>query len=268
MVSAQVYTIFILVIVMLSIVLTSVLVYEVSNSEPFEAVFAEKEEIKEYIASFVGKNLPITSITNDRGDDVYSALKRGISSQKGDIIDKGEIVLTNQIYSVYCFFYSKHVNYVVRIKIEATVIDDKEIFVKSVTFLEGQSRKEFLLPSIEEFPNETLVHEAETKILPTETQLKEEEERQKLLKDIEETPQCYGVPDSFTISSSLECELFGGKWDKPVKMSEECPFYGKDPKNPLKGGVNKFGYCQMPIGYELIGYRFFRNQNASNTIRF
>jgi len=268
MVYPEVYTVFILVIVTISLILTFMLVNEVRKNESFEVVFAEKEAIKEYIASFVGKKLPFVKTGSDQVDDVYATLQRNISSQKGDIIDKGEIQLINQVYSVYCFFFSKEVNYVVRIKIEATIVDDKDLFVKSVTFLEGQTKKEFLLPSIEEFPQETLINETETKILPSKAQMQQEEERQKLLKDIEDTPQCYGIPDSFTISSSLECQLFGGKWDKPVKMSEECPFYGKDPKNPLRGGVNKFGYCQVPVGYELIGFRFFRKQTASNAIKF
>lgn len=254
--SLGIYVLFTFIMILITTFVTFVLICEKLNKEAFEALPEEKEKIKEYLASFVGRKIPFKEINNTE-DNLFTTLKGAISSNKGDLIDKGEILLNNNIYTIYCFFYSKEINYVIRIKIEVTIVEQTELFVKSMTFMEGQSKKSFLLPPIDSFPQETLIEEADKPVLPLKSEVEKEQQRQEKLKEIEDTPQCYGVPDSFNINSSIECELFGGKWDKPVKMSEECPFYRE---NPLKWGVNRFGYCKVPIGYELIGYRYFRKK--------
>lgn len=87
--------------------------------------------------------------------------------------------------------------------------------------------------------------------------------------------QCYGSV-IVGAKTKMQCEDSGGRWDKPVKKSTECPFYLANKNYPNKrGGVigdykcahplegnqkcNEWkygGHCEMPMGIQKIGYRF------------
>ena len=59
-------------------------------------------------------------------------------------------------------------------------------------------------------------------------------------------------------TSQTDCENNGGMWDTPVKESAECPFFGANKNYPnSRGGVKlDFGYCEIPDGAQLSGFRF------------
>lgn len=69
--------------------------------------------------------------------------------------------------------------------------------------------------------------------------------------------QCYGVPTSEQIGTQAECTLFGGVWDRPVQTDAECPFYQANKNYTNDYGGNNNGYCQMPAGMQIIGYRYY-----------
>lgn len=66
---------------------------------------------------------------------------------------------------------------------------------------------------------------------------------------------CFGStkPDS---RSRDECEASGGFWDQPVSNDTDCPFYQINKNWPNnRGGANLGGYCELPSGMQLLGFR-------------
>lgn len=50
-------------------------------------------------------------------------------------------------------------------------------------------------------------------------------------------------------------------WDRPCAYDEECPFFRRGKYDKYRGGCND-GYCEMPLGFTLIGYRNYAvNEN-------
>lgn len=63
------------------------------------------------------------------------------------------------------------------------------------------------------------------------------------------------------------CEKNAGIWDTPVKNSNECPYYLSNKNYPNSyGGVNFGGYCQLPQGMQLIGFRHINPDPKYNPI--
>lgn len=52
------------------------------------------------------------------------------------------------------------------------------------------------------------------------------------------------------IKYEKECIDKGHFWDAPCSISQECPFF----QPPLRGGC-KDGYCEMPVGTKLVGFK-------------
>jgi len=46
-------------------------------------------------------------------------------------------------------------------------------------------------------------------------------------------------------------------WDAPCTLSHECPFFQQDPATKAYRGGCKDGYCEMPIGTKLVGYKTY-----------
>lgn len=57
--------------------------------------------------------------------------------------------------------------------------------------------------------------------------------------------------------TEAQCSSSGGIWDKPVISPFECPFYKKNTHYDNKRGGNINGYCELPSGMVLKGYRFY-----------
>lgn len=84
-------------------------------------------------------------------------------------------------------------------------------------------------------------------------EIKERQRREK-----EDQFFCFGSTDADILVGSTQtiCEQNGGLWDKAVKVNEECPFF-KSNKNYLnsRGGVKGNGFCELPLGMQLKGFR-------------
>lgn len=49
-------------------------------------------------------------------------------------------------------------------------------------------------------------------------------------------------------------------WDAPCTISHECPFFQQDPSTKAFRGGCKDGYCEMPIGTKLVGFKAYTGQ--------
>lgn len=88
-------------------------------------------------------------------------------------------------------------------------------------------------------------------IILTPELFKRAEDYREKVKLLEEKYMCYGIPEFQKIPTKEQCELFDGKWDRPVKDPSECPFY-----EYIKAPVNN-GRCKLPMGVKPIGFRFY-----------
>ena len=80
--------------------------------------------------------------------------------------------------------------------------------------------------------------------------------KKRALKSKEDEVFCFGSTLPMTTTSQTECESAGGIFDRQVRVNDECPFF-KSNKNYInsRGGV-KGGFCEMPLGMNLKGFRF------------
>lgn len=83
--------------------------------------------------------------------------------------------------------------------------------------------------------------------------------------DINHTYKCVSNPSILTQRAcNSKYDGFGSLkpngadiWDRPCYYDEECPFYGKGIYNKFRGGCQNGGYCEMPIGYTNVSYRYY-----------
>jgi hypothetical protein len=57
------------------------------------------------------------------------------------------------------------------------------------------------------------------------------------------------------IKYKQECTDKGHVWDAPCLISQECPFFQSQDES-YRGGC-KSGYCEMPVGAELVGFKHY-----------
>lgn len=67
------------------------------------------------------------------------------------------------------------------------------------------------------------------------------------------SPFCFSKP---SIKSRQNCIASDGIWDKPVTEDTECPFFRSNIHYPNKRGGSKGGFCELPSGLQLQGFRF------------
>ena len=67
-------------------------------------------------------------------------------------------------------------------------------------------------------------------------------------------PSCLNKP---TVKTESECTSQAGIWDQPVSNDTHCPFFRSNIHYPNKRGHSKGGFCELPSGLQLKGYRFF-----------
>jgi hypothetical protein len=58
------------------------------------------------------------------------------------------------------------------------------------------------------------------------------------------------------LNSMKSCVNDSGVWDKPVINDIECPFFRSNTHYPNKRGGNKGGFCELPSGLKLKGFRY------------
>lgn len=244
--------VFLMMITFLSVIL---IVYNSSIIESFNELSRDNDNYKlreEYtilIKSYEGK-----LFNKDKTEtDIFNVLKRNING----LIDKGNVIRDKNRYTIPAFFYSEKDILTLRIIFKVIDLEDA-IMIETVEILKINETEK----TLPEFELDTLtnIEDAVIPILPSEDQFKKEQDRQTRLIEIENTSQCFGIPDSFSISKETECSLFGGVWDKPVKTSDECPFYYKSITKPMSGGKLRDGGCGMPLGVKRNGYRFFSGE--------
>jgi hypothetical protein len=225
--------------------------------EPFtrQAYSILKEKYTKLLMTYEGKLFSKT-----RDDDIFEVLQRNIPN----LIDKGEIKKEKNTYTIPAFFYVKEDVFTLRVIFNIVDTQDNLLIQKVSVFALQEYPDISTLPDIEDknknIPTNTSLLEETTAPIITQELLAKEAERRVKLTELENQSQCFGIPDSFTISNEVECALFGGKWDRQVKMSEECPFYLKSISMPLSGGITRDGGCQMPLGTQRIGYRYYKGE--------
>jgi hypothetical protein len=84
-----------------------------------------------------------------------------------------------------------------------------------------------------------------------------EEARREQNKQLRSKYTCFGVADSFKISSKDECYSFGGVWDREVAEDAECPMFQSNSNYVNNRGGERNGYCEFPSGLQQKGYRFY-----------
>jgi len=72
---------------------------------------------------------------------------------------------------------------------------------------------------------------------------------------------CFGSMD-VTAQTASACRASGGVWDSPVTQDSDCPYFqaNKNYDNTFGGARNRAGYCEVPSGMNLLGFR-----NATGT---
>lgn len=182
---------------------------------------------------------------------------------------------TRLFMEIPLYIYEKKYNFVTRLKVKfittSNLILIDEIKILDDTF---DKRVKFQLPAVYINDNNRINNSngffkienslglfypyatSADDIQITQEDIQLEKERQLLVEELNSEYTCFGV--SGNISNEKECKEFEGTWDKPVKDNYECPFY-KANKNYTneRGGVNLGGYCEMPSGVQIIGYRHF-----------
>lgn len=53
------------------------------------------------------------------------------------------------------------------------------------------------------------------------------------------------------------CLAKGGTWDRPCENDRDCPFFQMAPSSHTRGGCLQSGFCEMPIGVPIVGYRHY-----------
>jgi len=90
----------------------------------------------------------------------------------------------------------------------------------------------------------------------------EDLKKEKEIDDEYKTFKCFnniGFNKSSCESYNFDNKI-NGKWDKPCKNNNECPFYKKNKNYNNSRGSCKNGYCEMPLNIERIGYRYYNEK--------
>ena len=62
------------------------------------------------------------------------------------------------------------------------------------------------------------------------------------------------------------CMQRGGVWDRPCERDDDCPFFQAAPMSMTRGGCDKSGFCELPIGVQNAGYRHYISGAATRPI--
>lgn len=213
------------------------------------------------------KNIPkeeITLITtafmdyyNTLNKSNFFILEMPFEGIKATLIPGKEI---SKKYTIPLFIYEKDLNYLVRLKITVTMSPlGKVTLILLEEFKEIKSDTK-LLPPYTKQPIISDFKAGETEFIQlfTEDDQKLEDTRLAKIAELDLKYTCLGIPGTNTeTDNKTECEIFGGVFDRPVKEDSDCPFY-KANKNydNIRGGA-KNGFCEMPSGVSIKGYRFY-----------
>jgi hypothetical protein len=163
-------------------------------------------------------------------------------------------------YIIPLFIYEKDLNYLIRLritvymtsigKITLTLLEEFKEIQSDLKLLPGLEKE--LKPIVGDFKI------GETKFIQlfTEEDQRLEDLRLAKIKELDLKYECLGIPGK-DINNKQECDTFGGVWDRPVKDDQDCPFYKANKNYDNIRGRAKNGYCEMPSGITIKGYRFY-----------
>lgn len=250
-----------------AIIITSTFFLFVNRKESFEEDLAlltnfknfqineeikEKRETKnileEEIQIITEEFLKYYNAKNSSDFFILEIIKQGVKSYYSPIPDKQ--------YIIPLFLYDKTLNYMIRIRLSVSIRNGGNVYITNL-----EEFKEIVQPQKElegyKGKEEWLYNRRNQSdyVLITKEDVNAEALRQETIKKIETEYTCLGVPGSNSIKTQDDCYLFGGVWDRPVKNSEECPFYKSNKNYVNVRGFSKNGYCEMPVGVKIKGYR-------------
>lgn len=62
--------------------------------------------------------------------------------------------------------------------------------------------------------------------------------------------------EDMRVQSRAHCEAEGLTWDRPCRTDEECPYFQANRRyRNYRGGCSDGGYCEMPVGVNVRGFR-------------
>lgn len=80
--------------------------------------------------------------------------------------------------------------------------------------------------------------------------------------NILQKPACVSAYDEFGAKKPHGVDV----WDRPCMYDEECPFFGKGKWSRFRGGCTDGGYCEMPIGFQNVGYRYYAENKQQQAL--
>lgn len=200
-----------------------------------------------------------------------------ITNYQFSILEIGKSELISNNYKISFFIYENRITFVKRLTVNIKNIpQNNTLILKNVELpVDAVLDKEALLPpaiksvEINNINDNNIFFKVKSDnfYLIDEEDVKKEKERQIKLKQLQHTYNCFGIPNAELINSKEECLQFKGKWDKPVKKHNECPYYksNKNYKN-TRGGVKHSSYCELPSGMKQIGYRYYDDEEEYNPL--
>lgn len=218
-----------------------------------------------------------TNFLNKKTNYNFNVLNVGNVNLDIKIIDDNSL---EKIYTVYLYIYEAQVSYVKRliIKFDLLLYTNKKgkLIIHDIKIPEDKIIKEKILPAYKSsnLSNLNNYHRIKNKFgilqssfdLLSQEDIDKELKRREKIKILKKEYSCFGVPEFQKITNKLECTNFGGVWDREVKDNNICPYYLSN-KNYInnRGGV-KNGFCEMPSGLQIVGYRHYKITPESKPI--
>lgn len=226
-----------------------------------------------FIAALNDANPPSTSLIANSAPN-WKLLTQGSTTLKTDISVTSGLVKT---YTLDLFAYNKTSNFVSHMN--AIIVSDENkgtITILAIEFPDVTVAQQF-----RPIPSELMSSSVNGSSLPSSSSLAMDMASFNRLASTAELPpippsssmppagftgfpaMCFGTMD-VTAATQTECSTFGGIWDSPVTSDAECPYFQANKNyDNIFGGANIGGYCQLPSGMQLTGYRHGSTSESS-----
>ncbi len=214
-------------------------------------------------SEFIGK-----SVQNPNGISLMDTLNTGLLAKNFSIVTEGPVTVSNdQSIVLDLFVFNKTSNYIVHLLVilSKAATDAKGSRTGSSNVITG-----FAFPDLE--PSSSVSQTNGNPVtgpsrLAAFKQLSIESDditeviydgykgASKMTSTGSDTGLCFG---SVAVGSKTkeDCEKYNGIWDSPVSNGSDCPYYQANKNFPNElGSVNNGGYCNLPRGLQLVGFR-------------
>lgn len=159
-------------------------------------------------------------------------------------------------YALTLSLYEKSKNYVSTMNLVFHINSQNVIsLIKSENAVQNNPTKILPKAVLKEYHNF-----ADTSLLITQEDISAYEEQLKNMQNEQDIYLCYGS-SNINAYSADECKKLGGVWDREVKEDNECPYYNANKNYPNNRGIAKNGYCEIPSGAQLVGFRFLTDED-------